>query len=131
MSEKEQRTGPGRPPIYTQEELLEKTHYYFQNYFRVGDEVPSKVGLALYLEVAQRTIYEWAENDKNKEFSHMLDLIHSKQHQVLTNKSLNGEFNSNIGKLMLTKHGYSDKQDMNHSGGPINLIMESRDANTL
>ncbi|WP_415843310.1 terminase small subunit [Xenorhabdus thuongxuanensis] len=32
----------------------------------------------------------------------------------LINKGLTGDFNSTIAKMMLTKHGYSDKQEIDH-----------------
>ncbi len=42
-----------------------------------------------------------------------------RQEFALTNKSLGNEINSNISKLMLTKHGYTDRQDVNVSGEQI------------
>lgn len=44
----------------------------------------------------------------------MLDDIISTQEQILLNRGLMGAFNSNITKLMLSKHGYSDKQEIDH-----------------
>ena len=51
-----------------------------------------------------------------------------KQEKDLINKGLTGDFNSTITKLILTKHGYSDKQDIDHSG--INLTVSKDDAST-
>jgi len=42
-------------------------------------------------------------------FSHILDNINKKQEQVLLKNGLNNQFNSNITKLVLGKHGYHDR----------------------
>lgn len=111
----------GRPTIYSQE-LLEKAVSYIVRYEEYGDEIPSNVGLALHLGISQRILNYWANDEDKKDFLHILDCIQSKQQQVLINKGLNGDFNSNICKLVLGKHGFHDKQETELSGpggGPI------------
>ena len=56
-------------------------------------------------------LYRWADEEGN-EFRDILDSIMDYQRFELTNKGLKGETNSVITKLMLTKHGYSDKQEI-------------------
>jgi len=37
------------------------------------------------------------------------------QHRGLVNGGLSGKFNPAITKMMMTKHGYSDKQELAHT----------------
>lgn len=111
----------GRPSIYSLE-LLEKAIGYLANYEDFGDEIPSNVGLALHLGISQRILNYWANDEEKQDFLHILDCIQAKQQQVLINKGLNSQFNSNICKLVLGKHGFHDKQETEVSGpggGPI------------
>lgn len=105
----------GRPTKYNQG-VLDKTADYLENFETYGDVFPSIIGLSLVLDVSDDTIQNWRKQANKKEFFGMLEKIHKKQHQVLLNKGITGEFNSNICKLVLTKHGYSDKQDNTHAG---------------
>ena len=107
---KEPKGPGGRPTKYT-EEILDKARYYLKNYEECGDVIPSHIGLSLYIEICTSTVYDWASQKEKKPFSDILDQILNKQHQVLITKGLTGEFNSNICKLVLGKHGYHDKQD--------------------
>ncbi len=99
-----------RPTKYN-EEVLEKAKDYIENHLEQGDEVPSIEGLAYYIGVGRKNLYNWAE--ENSEFLHTLDDIKSKQAKMLINGGLVGDYNASIAKLMLYNHGYSEKQDMN------------------
>ena len=101
----------GRPTKYT-EALLEKARHYVKNFELLGDVIPSHIGLALACGIRTSTLYDWAGHEDKKEFSDMLDEILQKQHQILINSGLTGDFNSNIVKLVLTKHGYNDKTEI-------------------
>ena len=98
---------------------------YLANYRDFGDVIPSAVGLALALNVAESTIYKWAQPDeegKASDFSEILDRCRSQQHNRLLNGGISGAYNSTITKLMLTKHGYTDKVDntlASPDGGPL------------
>jgi hypothetical protein len=76
----------------------------------VGDVIPSVAGLACYTGKRRSTMYDYAS--KNDEFSDILEAILALQENKLLNGSLAGNLNSTIAKLILTKHGYSDKQDI-------------------
>ena len=102
----------GRPTKYNQE-ILKKTTQYLNNYEEFGDVIPSIAGLAVCLKLPRTRLYDWASHENKKEFRDMLQDILAKQEQVLLNKGLSGEFNSNIAKLALAKHGYSDRQETN------------------
>ena len=108
-------------------EMLAKAEYYLENYEKLGREVPSVKSLARYLKVVRKTPYNWSKDDDKKAFLHILEQIEEEQEQVLIDKGLNGDFNSNIVKLMLGKHGYSDKQDLNNSGG-VSVTFVEEDA---
>lgn len=98
----------GRPTKYSKE-VLEQTEQYLRDYFNeeLEEVVPSIEGLAAYLSVSRSSLYEWKKQDK--EFSHILEDILSIQARESLNKGLKGEWNSTIVKLLLGKHGYSEK----------------------
>ena len=102
----------GRPTSYSIS-VLKKARRYITEYEDVKDMIPSVVGLVKFIGVSRATINRW-RNEKGKEdFRDILDEINETQAQVLINKGLSGDFNSNITKLVLGKHGYHDKQDTN------------------
>lgn len=100
----------GRPTKYN-ELTLEVAENYLQNYESHGDPFPSHIGLALALGIRNSTLYEWGKDPKKPEFSEMLERVLQKQHQLLVSKGITGEFNSNIAKLVLGKHGYKDRSE--------------------
>ncbi len=106
----------GRPTEYT-EETIPKTLEYLENYKSYGDEIPSIAGLSVILGVGRNTIYDWASQEDKKEFSNILVQVLSTQERVLINNGLNNTFNGNIAKLVLGKHGYSDKQEVTGKDG--------------
>lgn len=114
----------GRPTDYSQD-ILTKTKDYIDNHKDYGDEIPSVAGLSSYLNIARSTIYEWASQDDKKEFSDILEKLLSTQEKTLINKGLNGGFNSTITKLILTKHGYTDKADVTTGGEKLNLSFDN------
>ena len=118
----------GRPTKYTAE-LLDKCYDYLENYKSVGDVVPSHIGLAIYIEISSTCLYDWAQEESKKEFSDILGQCMDIQYQGLTNGGLLGELNSNITKLMLGKHGLSEKTDTKYSGaiGVVDLSDKTDD----
>lgn len=111
----------GRPTDYD-DEIIESTKEYLETYKEQGDVIPSVAGLAVHLQIARSTIYDWASQEEKKEFSDILNNILSTQERVLMNKGLTSEFNSNIVKLALGKHGYTDKSDFTSGGKPIPIL---------
>ena len=97
-----------RPTKYS-EELQQRADGYL-DWAREENEIPSAVGLAIYLGISKSTLYEWVKI--HKELSDTLRNVDSAQEQLLISKGLTGTFNSTITKLMLSNHGYSDKQDI-------------------
>lgn len=111
--------GMGRPSKYTTA-LIESGWYYVKHWRGIGDEIPSNAGLAVHLHISRSTLQDWANDEAKVEFSDMLAEIQCTQERTLINKGLNGDFNSNITKLVLAKHGYVDKQELTgRDGGPL------------
>lgn len=98
----------GRPTKYCQD-ILDKTQDYLDNFKKYGDEFPSDVGLSLVLNITAETVLQWKNQEEKPEFSWMLKQIKARQHQQLMNNGVNGTFNSTITKLVLSKHGYSER----------------------
>ena len=104
----------GRPTKYSQE-ILDKSLDYLENYEKYGDAVPQIAGLSVHLKIARETLYEWSKQDDKTEFSDIFKQILEAQHKALVSGGLLGDFNPVITKLMLSKHGYSERttQDLN------------------
>jgi len=111
---------PGGRPTKFSDEVLEKAEDYLKNYRELGDMIPSVVGLADELCVSVKTLYNWSE--KHPQFLHMLERINSRQHRVLLSGGLSGEMNSNITKLVLAKHDYSDKTQTDVTSGGESIV---------
>ena len=109
----------GRPTHYS-DEIVRKAKVYLTTYQELGDAIPSVAGLSLYLERRRTLLYEWAK--AHEEFADILEQINATQEKVALSNGLKGDFNANIVKLLLGKHGYHDKVDQSLSGangGPI------------
>lgn len=98
----------GRPSLYTPEIIEKAWEYVNGGWQTAGDKVPSVAGLACEIGVHRDTCHVWAGNDGN-EFSDILKAIAQKQERELLNNGLTGDFVAPITKMMLTKHGYSDR----------------------
>lgn len=117
----------GRPTKYTPQ-LLKKANDYLDGGWKQTDSViPSHVGLALELDITTETLYVWAKEEGKKQFSDILAKILQKQQNTLISKGLSGDFNSNITKLVLGKHGFHDKvtqEQVGEGGGPVKTVNE-------
>ena len=100
-------------------EMKAKAAEYINCYESV---IPSVAGLSLYLEVARSAVYNWA--DKDDEFKDILENILAEQEQKVLSNGLTGDYNATIAKLVLGKHGYTDKQEL--SGDPERPIAVSQ-----
>ena len=107
----------GRPTDYT-DELLNKAHEYLAH---CPDVVHTVVGLCLYIGIAKSTCYRWIE-EGNETFKDIVDEVSELQEQKLVSGGLKNEYNASITKLMLTKHGYTDKveTDITTKGQSVN-----------
>lgn len=101
----------GRPTKLT-DELLEKAEEYVYDFRANEDVVPSVAGLACYLEISRSSLYNY--KDENARFLDIVERVELLQEKMLVNGGLMGDFNPTIAKLMMTKHGYSDKQEVDN-----------------
>lgn len=95
----------GRPTKYSPE-ILEKAQDYLENFTTA---VPTLEDLSLELRISRDTVYDWSSQEDKKEFSYIVNDILAKQSSVLIDKGLRGKFNPTICKLLLHKHNYNDK----------------------
>lgn len=124
----------GRPTVYG-DNILKLARGYLTTFKDMGDVVPSVAGLACVLGVTRETCHAWARDPSKEEFSHILWELAQRQERELLNNGLAGNFNAPITKMMLTKHGYSDRveQDLTSSDGsmkPQQIIIRAADANS-
>ena len=105
----------GRPTKWTQDIQDQAWGYANGEWEAVGHAFPSLVGLASHLNLNRSTVSDWA-TQKDKQFSSILEKINADQQLVAWNKGLRGDYNANLVKLLLGKHGYHDKQDSTMAG---------------
>jgi hypothetical protein len=103
----------GRPTVYGPE-LLKMARGYLTSYKDMGDLVPSVAGLACVLGITRETCYAWARDPEKQIFSDILSELMQRQERELVNGGLGGNFNAPITKMMMTKHGYSDRVEQDH-----------------
>ena len=96
---------------YTQVKTEGKDSTTVDNKLKV--RLPSIEGLAFYLCIARVTVYDWEK--KFPEFAVLVDQIRNIQADRLINNGLSGDYNSTIAKVILTKHGYVDKTETEHT----------------
>lgn len=91
----------------------------YENKIRVN--LPTIEGLALYLGIARDTVYEWEK--EHKEFSDIIGVLRSQQANMLINNGLSGNYNPTIAKVLLSKHGYVEKQEVDNTHkGSVSFI---------
>ena len=116
---------PGGRPTKLTQAVIAKAQKYVDGGYLKDELVPTVAGLADYINIRKSTIYEWAK--ENEMFSDFLETVMRKQEKGLLKGGMTGDYNSTITKLMLTKHGYSDKVETELSGpGGGALITECR-----
>jgi len=102
----------GRPTKYS-DDLQRQADEYIFKYTEVGDVIPSRVGLCCYLGISKQTSFQYEKD--YPEFLATLSCIEAMQERTALNRGLDGTFNAAITKLVLSNHGYSDKQQLDHT----------------
>jgi hypothetical protein len=102
-------------PVEYGPEVLRLANEYLEQYPQNKQLVPTVVGLCKHINRSKSTVYEWEKHADKSEFSDILTRIAEIQEMELINGGLGGLFNPAITKMMLTKHGYSDKQELDHT----------------
>lgn len=109
-----------RPSGYCEEVQLKCDDYLA----KCPDNIPSIVGLARHIGVVTRTLYNWSEHPEHVELLHTIEAVKEFQHFAALNGSIVGDLNPVISKLVLSNHGYSDKQQTELTGagqGPVEV----------
>lgn len=112
-------TNPNGRPCLLTPEVIKTAEAYLHNFkTKHKHAIPSVVGLAKVLNITRTTIYEWAKNkekDPEGRFSYIVEALDDYQEFELIQGGLDGTHNPTISKLLLHKHGHSDKveQDVN------------------
>lgn len=126
----------GRPSKLT-DELMEKAEGYLDTCHDnieltdrgalafVEVNLPSKVGLAQYLDLDKDTIEDWTNPESERfsdKFSVIVKRIQREQEIRLINKGLGGIYTSKALGAMLSKHGYHEKTetDVTTKGESVN-----------
>lgn len=122
----------GRPSALT-DQVKEKALKYIETDYLIDELVPTIEGLAVYLDVARKTIYNWRDQDVT--FLHICEKLMAKQAKGVFYGGLKGDFNATISKLMLTKHGYTDKQEIDNTSSdgsfkPTTIILRGVESGT-
>lgn len=106
-------TNPVGRPSQLAETMERAKKYLYDEEWKDHGVIPSVAGLACYLGKSRKNIYVYGEQDES--FKHILDAIVVLQEHLLLNNGLNGTFNSNITKLVLGKHGYHEKTEIDNT----------------
>lgn len=102
----------GRPTKYDAERTPKEFAEYMSVWKKNGDMIPTIAGLSLHLEISMETVQAWRRDSDKKIFSVMLRGLLAIQHKTLVEGGLDGTMNSTICKLVLSKHGYSERLDI-------------------
>jgi len=78
-------------------------------------KLPTIEGLAVYLGIARHTVYDWQE--KYPDFLRIIDELQAIQADRLINNGMSGDYNPTIAKVLLTKHGYREGQEISGPNG--------------
>jgi hypothetical protein len=111
----------GRPPKW-QDAVDPGWDYVNGGFQQENDVVPTVAGLAVSIGCARETVHVWAK--EHEEFSNIVRALMSKQEKMLANGGILGDYNASITKLLLTKHGYSEKTETaltGPDGGPLQI----------
>jgi hypothetical protein len=127
----------GRPTIYD-ESIVAKSEAYLDSCEDIEEQVvsgqsekftayttkvtvkiPTIEGLALALRIHKDTIYEWEKI--HEDFSDVTTRLRNIQADKLINNGLSGKYNNMITKVLLSKHGYTEK--IENDGPPQQLTV--------
>lgn len=115
MTEQHKATTPsslknkgGRPTKLTAAVLKAANEYVDNSESFVNSLLPTIERLALTIGVSRETLYQWEQEDQR--FSDILEKLRGIQADKLLQNGLTGRWNSTITKLVLSKHGYVEKQ---------------------
>lgn len=112
----------GRPTEYSIDIVDESLEYL--NAFLDEDKrrelkpiqlIPTVEGLCAFIKRSRSTVYKWKEEEGKEDFSDIVEMILEMQHMLLQNGGLAGHYNPTIAKLLLAKHGHSERIESDHT----------------
>jgi hypothetical protein len=98
----------GRPPKYT-EPVIDEMVKKFSDYIN-GNDIPIVAEFAYLNDIDRQYIYD------HKEFSSLLKKCIAKKESSLEKGALNGQYVPSVAIFSLKQLGWSDKQEIQHSG---------------
>lgn len=119
MNELIKKRKRGRPKKNKEDYIIKAIEYYnlFDeldiklNLAKTKQVLPTIEGLALYLNTYIEEIYRY--KNENKDFCKIVNKIITKQISMLINLGLIQSFNKGMVSLLLSRHGYYDKTEVN------------------
>lgn len=103
--------------------IIEKSYSYLECFesnekmreLKYNQVIPTVEGLCSYIGIARSTVYLWIKEEGKEEFSDIVEGINEIQHLLLQNGGLIGSYNPTIAKLLLAKHGHSERTTSDHT----------------
>lgn len=114
----------GRPTDYTPELLAKAEWYVNGGYKDCGDVVPTLAGLSIEIDISRSTCHAWMRDEEKQEFLHITDKLKKCQERELVNNGLSGNYNPQITKVMMARHGYSDRQEIDHTSSDGSMTQQ-------
>lgn len=116
---KKKRDRPGQPPKFETVADLEKCIDDYKEYLYENNKPPTIAGLAYFTGIDRVTIYNYKKKD---EFFNTIKafrdwIIMNYEEYSITNTSVAGVI------FLLKNYGYSDKQEIEHSGGMTQVLI--------
>lgn len=102
----------GRSLGYTEEHLRLAIEY--AEHWEEFGKVPQIARLAIHCGISKQTLYKWEKRDECKKFADVCARVRTEQEASLIDGGLSRDYDSGLAKLMLMKHGYSDRQEVDH-----------------
>lgn len=113
----------GRPTEFDENTISRAHEYIAQAHDYLGEDgkwhvnLPKIEGLALHLGISRQCLYEWKA--KHEVFGDIVERVSIMQAERVINGAMEGKYNPSISKLLLTKHGYRDAQDVTSDDKPL------------
>lgn len=95
-------------------EHLRKALEYVDNWKEHG-AIPQIARLALHIGISKQTLYVWEKMPECSDLADVCARVRLMQEGSLIDGGLTRTYDSSLSKLMLMKHGYTDKQEIDHT----------------
>ena len=97
--------------------------------YKVRIKYPSKEGLAIHLKCTRESVDTWAK--QHKDFSYMVEYLYEQQAHRLQQAGLSGDYNSSIVRLLLSKHGYVEKKEVDLKQNALEIDFDAQGQKSL